>query len=65
MGFKEMFIGDGERYNYGSMCVPNNPFRRGPSKQKLNFYAKGGCTSVNIIAFRCGSDAYIFVAHLI
>jgi hypothetical protein len=40
MGFKEMFVGDSERYNYSQMCVPNNPFRKGTA-QKLNFYSKG------------------------
>jgi hypothetical protein len=39
MGFKETFIGDGERYNYRQMCIPQLPWRK--SNAKLNFYAKG------------------------
>lgn len=39
MGFRETFIGDGDRYNYGAMCVPSLPWRK--TDQKLNFYAKG------------------------
>jgi hypothetical protein len=38
--FKELFIGDEERYNYGSMCVPNVPCMN-QEKHKVNFYAKG------------------------
>lgn len=39
MGFKETFLGDGDRYNYRQMCVPQLPWRK--SNAKLNFYAKG------------------------
>ena len=41
MGFKEDFIGVGDRYNYGAMCVPNNPFRPASEAKKANFYSKG------------------------
>jgi hypothetical protein len=40
MGFRETFVGDEERYDYMSMCLPQNPFGRG-EKPKLNFYGKG------------------------
>jgi hypothetical protein len=40
MGLKEAFIGDGERYDYGSMCMPNIPCITKEAK-KLNFYSKG------------------------
>jgi hypothetical protein len=49
MGLKQLFIGEGDRYNYMDMMVPNNPFSKGKAK-KVNFYAKGkqgGC-SINI-----------------
>jgi hypothetical protein len=39
MGFKETFIGDGERYNYRHMCIPQLPWRK--TDAKLNFYSKG------------------------
>jgi len=35
---KEIFIGEGDRYNYSQMCLFNNPFSRG-EKQKVNFYS--------------------------
>lgn len=38
--FKEIFIGDGERYNYSHMCIPNNPFSKNKARP-LNFYTKG------------------------
>jgi hypothetical protein len=37
---KEIFIGEGDRYNYSQMCLLNNPFSRG-EKQKVNFYSVG------------------------
>ena len=46
MGFKEnwctkeAWFGEGERYNYGHMCIPNNPFKKGGDKPKLNFYGR-------------------------
>jgi hypothetical protein len=42
MGFdwKAEFIGDGERYDYGSMCMPTMPWSSG-EKKKINFYSKG------------------------
>ncbi|CAB9506722.1 Putative purine permease C1399.01c [Seminavis robusta] len=39
MGLKENLVGDPERYDYSSMCMPNNPWSTAP-KKKLNFYAK-------------------------
>lgn len=39
MGFRELFIGDSERYDYTSMCLPMNPFSKAP-KPKLNFYGR-------------------------
>jgi len=33
-----MLIGDGDRYRYGPMCMPNMPWK--PSTTKLNFYSK-------------------------
>ena len=35
MGFKEIFLGDGERYNYMHICVPQLPWRK--SDATLNF----------------------------
>ena len=49
MGFKENFIGVGDRYNYGSMCAPNNPFRPVSEAKKANFYGKG--KSVALLGF--------------
>jgi hypothetical protein len=42
MGFdwKAEFIGDGERYNYSSMCLPTVPWSSA-EKKKVNFYSKG------------------------
>lgn len=39
MGWRELFIGDRERYDYGSMCQPQIPCIKA-SKKKLNFYHK-------------------------
>jgi NCS2 family nucleobase:cation symporter-2 len=41
MGFdwKAEFIGDGERYNYSSMCLPSVPWSSA-EKKKVNFYSK-------------------------
>ena len=39
MGFKETFLGDGERYNYVNMCIPQLPWRK--TNAKLNFYTRG------------------------
>ena len=33
------FLGEGSRYQYGSMCMPTVPWKK--SKTKLNFYSKG------------------------
>jgi NCS2 family nucleobase:cation symporter-2 len=37
--WKERFVGDGERYNYGAMCVPNVPCMK-QEPHKVNFYTK-------------------------
>jgi hypothetical protein len=39
MGFKETLLGDGERYNYVHMCIPQLPWRK--TDAKLNFYTRG------------------------
>jgi len=38
---QEMFIGSGERYDYGSMCVPQLPCTKKENRKKLNFYTRG------------------------
>jgi hypothetical protein len=40
MGFKADFFGEGDRYDYASMCMPVNPFRASSAKP-TNFYSKG------------------------
>jgi hypothetical protein len=40
MGWKEQFLGEGERYNYGSMCAMTYPCSKA-EKKKVNFYTKG------------------------
>ena len=40
MGFKATWLGEGDRYNYGSMCVPTYPCKK-QNSQKINFYSKG------------------------
>jgi hypothetical protein len=40
MNLKDIFIGDSERYDYSTMCMPNIPCITKSSK-KLNFYTKG------------------------
>lgn len=39
MGWRDIWIGDGERYNYTQMCMPQLPWRK--TDAKLNFYTKG------------------------
>jgi hypothetical protein len=39
--WKATFVGEGDRYNYGSMCAPNIPCSKNQEKPKSNFYAKG------------------------
>eukprot|EP00529_Nitzschia_sp_RCC80_P012811 CAMPEP_0113497718 /NCGR_PEP_ID=MMETSP0014_2-20120614/30776_1 /TAXON_ID=2857 /ORGANISM="Nitzschia sp." /LENGTH=611 /DNA_ID=CAMNT_0000391669 /DNA_START=94 /DNA_END=1929 /DNA_ORIENTATION=- /assembly_acc=CAM_ASM_000159 len=39
MGFKESWIGSGDRYNYGALCAIDNPCKKG-EKHAVNFYAK-------------------------
>ena len=39
MGMIEILFGEGDRYQYGPMCIPTLPWRK--SKTKLNFYSKG------------------------
>jgi hypothetical protein len=41
MGFKETFIGTGDRYNYASLCVPTYPCAKIEDKKPMNFYSKG------------------------
>jgi hypothetical protein len=41
MGFKELFFGSGDRYNYGSLCVPTFPCAKPESRKAINFYSKG------------------------
>ena len=40
MTFRTAFLGEEGKYDYWSMCMPSNPFRRG-EKTPLNFYGKG------------------------
>jgi hypothetical protein len=50
--FQEILIGDPDRYNYGSMCVPNVPCMK-QEKKKVIFYTKG--TSRLTISFLVAS----------
>jgi hypothetical protein len=45
MGFKSTWIGEGERYSYGQMCIPTFPCKKS-DPVKINFYSKG--------EWRCG-----------
>lgn len=36
---REQLVGDPERYNYSSMCIPTTPWNA--EKPKVNFYGKG------------------------
>jgi len=40
MGFKETFLGEGKRYNYGSMCAMTYPCCSKAEKTEVNFYSK-------------------------
>ncbi|KAG7337474.1 xanthine permease [Nitzschia inconspicua] len=39
MTFKSSWLGEGDRYNYGQLCVPTYPCRKTQSS-KINFYSK-------------------------
>jgi hypothetical protein len=52
MGFKETFIGSGDRYDYGAMCVPQLPWTKAENRKKVNFYTKGrSCNLVLVSRF--------------
>jgi hypothetical protein len=53
MGFnwKAEFVGDGERYDYSSMCLPSLPWSSGEKKQ-INFYLKGNCDTFNDLQYK-------------
>ena len=38
--FLETWVGEGDRYNYGAMCVPTMPCKKVEDKPKINFYAR-------------------------
>eukprot|EP00934_Nitzschia_sp_Nitz4_P006516 Nitzschia sp. Nitz4//scaffold238_size30058//23094//25088//NITZ4_008005-RA/size30058-augustus-gene-0.19-mRNA-1//-1//CDS//3329543546//6506//frame0 len=63
MGFKETFIGDSERYNYGHMCVPQVPWRK--SNQKLNFYTKDEPIPIFLAAIMGLQHCFAMVGGLI
>jgi hypothetical protein len=54
--FQEILIGDPDRYNYGSMCVPNLPCTK-QEKKKVIFYTKGTSCHVEsylLVLLLCG-----------
>ena len=34
--FKTMFLGEGESYEYGALCMPTLPWKKG--RKPINFY---------------------------
>jgi hypothetical protein len=48
--FKEFFLGDAEKYKYGSLCMPTLPWTKTVNKPKVPFYSKG--KKVEILARR-------------
>ena len=62
MGIKALLIGEGDRYNYVDMMIPNNPFSKA-EKKKQNFYSLGkdrACHDINIsIQYQSSSSCEI------
>lgn len=49
---REKIIGDPERYNYSSMCIPTTPWNQ--DKPKINFYGKG-------MLKQCNKRIYVYI----
>ena len=48
MGLKATLVGEGDRYDYLSLCMPTVPWKK--SSAKLNFYSKGKYSGLHCFA---------------
>mmetsp|Transcript_33222 Transcript_33222/g.48777 ORF Transcript_33222/g.48777 Transcript_33222/m.48777 type:complete len:583 (-) Transcript_33222:111-1859(-) len=65
MGFRETFIGTGDRYNYASLCIPTYPCAKAEDKKPMNFYGKDEAIPIFLSLLMGLQHAFAMIGGLI